>query len=94
MSDIEVQLDRIEKTTTKILESLQSERSPIDTNWLTEPQAMSILNLSKRGLADIIRKYLIRCSSAPGRNFLYYKTDIENYLYDHSAIKKEGKILL
>ena len=89
MSDIQVQLDRIEKTTNKILETLAIERSPIDTNWLTEPQAMQILNLSKRGLAGIRRKNLIRCSSATGRNILYYKSDIENYLYDHSAIDKK-----
>jgi hypothetical protein len=88
MSDIQVQLDRIEKTTNKILETLNSERPPADVKWLSELQAMQLLNLSKRGIADIRRKNLIRCSSATGRNFLYYKPDLERYVYEYSGVKR------
>jgi hypothetical protein len=91
MLDIQVQLNRIEKAINKILETLQNERSPIDVKWLSEQQAMQILNLSKRGIAKIRKKNLIRCSSATGRNFLYYKADVESYLFDHSAVTKRRK---
>lgn len=92
MSDIQVQLDRIEQMTTKILETLQAERPPLDVKWLSEAQAMQILNLSKRGIADIRRKNLIRCSSATGRNFLYYKPDLDKYIYDYSGVRKPRKV--
>jgi len=52
------------------------------------PQALSLSYCLSSALADIRRKNLIRCSAATGRNFLYYKADVENYLYDHSAIRK------
>jgi hypothetical protein len=84
-------LDRIEKTTAKILETLNSERPPADVKWLSELQAMQILNLSKRGIADIRRKNLIRCSSATGRNFLYYKPDLDRYVYEYSGVKRRKK---
>jgi hypothetical protein len=48
MSDIQSQLDKIEKTTNRILETLVSQRPPDDVKWLSELQAMQILNLSKR----------------------------------------------
>jgi hypothetical protein len=91
MTDIHIQLDRIEKTVIQILETVKEERSPIETKWLTEPQVIKLLNVTKRKLAGIRKKNIIRCSSATGRNFLYYKTDVERYIYDHSPINKRNK---
>ena len=91
MNDSNTQLDRIEKAVIQILEIVQNERSPIENKWLTEPQVMKILNLTVRGLAEIRRKNLIRCSSATGRNFKYYKADVEKYLYDYSSVKNRRK---
>ena len=90
--DFQVKFDRLENTVNKILEILQSERPPSDVKWLSEAQAMQILNLSKRGIADIRRKNLIRCSSATGRNFLYYKPDLDKYIYDYSGVRKSRKV--
>ena len=50
---------------------------------------MQILNLTKRGMAEIRRKNLLRSSLATGRNFLYYKADVENYIFDHSVVRME-----
>ena len=91
MTDMHIQLDRIEKTVIQILETVKEERSPIDDKWLTGPQVMKMLNLTKRGLAELRRKNLVRASSATGRNFLYYKSDVERYIYDHSPVTKRRK---
>lgn len=72
---------------TQVLESLNT-RAIVHDKWLTEPQVMEILNLTKRAMRDIRKKNQIRTSSATGRNFKYYKADVEHYLYDHSVIKK------
>jgi hypothetical protein len=85
------QLDRIERTVIQILEAVNEERSPISDKWLTEPQVMKILNLTKRGVSDLRRKNVFRVSTGTGRNFLYYKADIENYIYSNSAVGKRRK---
>jgi hypothetical protein len=82
------QLDRIEKTVTEILKTVKMDRFPIDIKWLTEPQVMKLLNLTKRAMKDIRRKNVIRTSSATGRNFLYYKSDVENYMFENSVVNK------
>jgi hypothetical protein len=91
MTEIHLQLDRIEKTVIDILELVKEERSPIYIKWLTGPQVMKLLNLTKRGLAELRRKNIIRASSATGRNFLYFKADVERYIYDHSSVTKRRK---
>lgn len=91
MTDIHIQLARIEKTLIQILELVQEEKSPIDNKWLTGPQVMKMLNMTKRGLAKLRQKNLVHASSATGRNFLYYKNDVIKYIYDHSAINKRNK---
>ena len=65
--------------------------TPIRTRWLSEENTMKVLNLTKRGMEDLRQKQIIRTSSATGRNFLYYVPDIENYIYDHSAVKRRRK---
>jgi hypothetical protein len=40
---------------------------------------------------DVRSKNLIRCSSATGRNFLYYKPDVDSYIYEYSGVKKRRK---
>jgi hypothetical protein len=74
-----------------VLEQMDKIYTPIKIRWLTEPQTMKILNLNKRGMEVLRSKHVIRTSSATGRNFLYYVPDIENYIYDHSAVKKRRK---
>jgi hypothetical protein len=91
MFDLQIQLDRIEKTVIQILEAVNEERSPLSDKWLTEPQVMKILNLTKRGVSDLRRKNVFRVSTGTGRNFLYYKADIENYIYSNSAVGKRRK---
>lgn len=91
MTEIKDQLDRIEKTVLQILKAFQENRSPISDKWFTEPQEMKIFNLSKRKMKDIRRKNVIRVSSATGRNFLNYRADVENYIYDHSAVRRHRK---
>lgn len=89
MIDLETRLLRIENMLTEVMQCMKGHHvSPVETKWLTEPDTMRILNLSKRAISDIRRKNLIRVSSATGRNFKYYKADVENYLYDHSEISK------
>ena len=70
MTDIHIQLDRIEKTIAQILDTVQEERSPIDNKWLTEPQVVKVLNLTKRGIKGLRKQNKIRTSTATGRNFL------------------------
>ena len=88
MEDKQTQVDRIEKTVTEILETVKLGRLPIDVKWLTEPQVMELLNLSKRGMRSLRKKNAIRTSSTTGRNFLYYKSDVENYMFSNSAVNK------
>jgi hypothetical protein len=89
MTDIHIHLDRIEKTVIQILDTVKEERSPIDNRWLPEPQAMKILNRTKRGMKDLRTRNIVRTSTATGRNFLYYKSDLENFIFDHSAVRKK-----
>ena len=88
MKTIEARLDHIEKMLSLILDGMETTSNPIVDKWLTEPQVMKILNLTKRAMKDIRRKNEIRTSSATGRNFKYYKPDVERYLYDNSIVKK------
>ena len=89
--DIHIQLDRIEITAIKILETVRKAQSSIDNKWLTEPQVMEMLNLTKRGMKALRKTNAVRTSSATGRNFLYYKSDVENYIFDNSAVSKRRK---
>lgn len=91
MNDISIQLDRIEKTVTQILEIVSEERLPISDKWFTERQVMKILNFSKRRMKQLRRENVIRVSTATGRNFLHYKADVENYIYDHSSVRNRRK---
>ena len=90
-SDVELQLYKIEKAVIRILEIVSEKQSLLENKWLTEPQVMQILNVSKRGIAEIRRKHAVRTSSATGRNFLYYKADVENYMFDNSGVRKRRK---
>ena len=83
-----LQIDRIETAVREILENLKDERTPFADKWLTESQVMKILNVGKRSLQRLRLTNKIRISSATGRNFLYYKADVENYIYDHSTVMK------
>ena len=76
-----------------VLNRIDTIYTPITTRWLTEEQTMKILNLKKRAMEDLRSKHVIRTSSATGRNFLYYIPDIENYIYDNSAVRKRRKKL-
>jgi len=88
MTETDIQLDRIENMLTKILEIVKTDRLSIDIKWLTGPQVMKLLNLTKRGIGDLRRKNIFRVSSATGRNFLYYKSDVENYMFTNSGVSK------
>jgi|KBSSwiStaDraftv2_1062776.scaffolds.fasta_scaffold66045_1 hypothetical protein len=81
-----VQSDRIEKIVIEILEKLKDERTPLADKWLTESQVLKILNVGKKSLQRIRLSNKIRFSSATGRKFLYYKADVENYIYDNSSV--------
>jgi hypothetical protein len=85
------QLDRIEDVVKEILEVVKEERLPIADKWLTEPQVMKILNLSKRSMKRLRLSNKIRTSSATGKNFLYFRADVENYIYDNSVIAKRRR---
>ena len=74
-----------------VLNRIDTIYTPITTRWLTEEQTMKILNLKKTAMEDLRSKHVIRTSSATGRNFLYYIPDIENYIYDNSAVRKRRK---
>jgi len=74
-----------------VLERIDTIYTPIQTKWLSEENTMKVLNLTQRGMADLRQKQILRTSSATGRNFLYYIPDVENYLYDHSAVRKRRK---
>jgi hypothetical protein len=86
MKEIHIQMDRIEKIVIDILETLKEQQFPISHKWLTEPQVMKVLNLTKRGMKTLRLSNQIRTSSATGRNFLYYRADVENYIYENSAV--------
>ena len=74
-----------------VLDRIDTIYTPIQTKWLSEENTMKVLNLTQRGMADLRQKQILRTSSATGRNFLYYIPDVENYLYDHSAVRKRRK---
>jgi hypothetical protein len=74
-----------------VLDRIDYIYTPITTRWLSEENTMKVLNLTKRGMEDLRQKQILRTSSATGRNFLYYVPDIENYIYDHSAVKRRRK---
>jgi hypothetical protein len=50
------QLDRIEKAVLDILGLVKDKKHPIDNKWLTEPEVMKILNLTKREMRNIRRR--------------------------------------
>jgi hypothetical protein len=86
MNSTEARLQRIELLVLKLLKN----NTHLTDKWLTEPQTMAVLHVSKRTLAKIRKAGLIRTSCATGRNFKYYRSDVENYLYDHSSINKRN----
>ena len=88
MNSVETRLDRIELMLSQLIKSIDGKNKSAYDNWLTEPEVMEILNLTKRAMRDIRKKNQIRTSSATGRNFKYYRADVDNYLYENSAITK------
>lgn len=87
--ELEARLNRIEQMLFELLDLTHGKQTlPMTDKWLTEPQVMQILNLSKRGVSDLRRNNKIRASSATGRNFRYYKPDVEKYLYENSTVRK------
>ena len=74
-----------------VLDRIDTIYTPIQTKWLSEENTMKVLNLTRRGMIELRSKQIIRTTSATGRNFLYYIPDVENYLYDHSAVRKRRK---
>lgn len=89
--EIQIQLRLILVKLDLILDRIDLIYTPIKTRWLSEENTMKILNLNKRGMEDLRSKHVIRTGSATGRNFLYYIPDIENYIYDNSAVRKRRK---
>lgn len=90
---LEARLERIERMLSQLLDSVDNNNAvnSLNEKWLTEPQVMSLLNLTKRGIKTLRLSNKIRTSSATGRNFKYYRADVENYLFDHSAVRKRRK---
>jgi hypothetical protein len=89
--ELQIQLRLILTKLDLVLNRIDTIYTPITTRWLSEEQTMKILNLKKRAMEDLRSKHVIRTSSSTGRNFLYYIPDIENYIYDNSAVRKRRK---
>lgn len=93
MMTLESRLEKIEQLLSELVESTKTTNvvNAINEKWLTEPQVMQLLNLSKRSMKRLRLSNKIRTSSATGKNFKYYRADVESYLYDNSAVIKRRR---
>ena len=85
----EERIINIENMMKQILAAVIAPNNRVTDKWLSETQVKETLFVGADTLYNLRRKNILRASSATGRKLKYFRTDVEQYLLDHSSITRK-----
>jgi tRNA nucleotidyltransferase (CCA-adding enzyme) len=81
----EERLERIESQIDRIYQMMVS-GSTAQGKWMSEAEVMTFLNLSKKSLQILRRNGTLSVSTATGKNFKYFRKDVEKYITSNACV--------